>query len=201
MTDYFTADLHLGHVNIAGHRGYSADHPGTVMHDDDVLDNISATLRHNDRLFILGDLTNGGIAHEDEALLTLSRSSAARGYEIHFIAGNHDTCHPMRSKAHRRLRDFSRNLDSVASAGSLKIAGQRALLHHFCYDGDHTGGDRFTQWRPRDEGAIIIHGHTHAAEPVSYSEAGTLQICVSLEAWDMKPVSKETLTDLINSHQ
>ena len=63
-------------------------------------------------------------------------------------------------------------------------------MSHFPYDGDHVeGGDRATQWRLHDEGVILLHGHTHSADRVSLSRAGTTQIHVGLDAWGLRPVA------------
>lgn len=197
MTDYFTADLHIGHGTVAHHRGFRTDHFAIPEHDDTIIQNIYATTQPGDTLWILGDVTGGRESDETIALELLSMSLPGR--TLRLITGNHDSCHPMRTRSARRQEVFGQAFDTVQSQASLKIAGTRAILNHFCYDGDHVSRDRHEEWRPRDCGMPIIHGHTHASEPVSYSNQGTLQICVSLEAWDLKPVSKDTLTRLIQN--
>lgn len=86
---------------------------------------------------------------------------------------------------------------SVSGSGTLKIAGTRAMLSHYPYTGDPSEVDRHTQLRLRDEGAPIIHGHTHAHEVLSRSAQGTPQVCVSLDAWGLYPASKEELARLL----
>lgn len=195
MTDYFTADLHIGHDKVAELRGYdNARH-----HDLTIMTSLMATVKPGDNLWILGDLTNGLRNHEIATLHRLSRSLP--DVKLHLVAGNHDSIHPMSSKAHRQHTAWSKVFTSIQATGTLKINGQRAILCHFPYAGDHTEEERHEQWRPRDLGAPIIHGHTHASTPVSHSPASTLQICVSLDAWGHKPVSKETLTELMKEHQ
>ncbi|OLT55867.1 hypothetical protein BJF89_13855 [Corynebacterium sp. CNJ-954] len=198
MTDWFTADLHLGHEAVASIRDMSNDE-----HTATIYENLVSATNSGDRLFILGDLVSGFETPEDEIqrVARLAMTMNRYNVKVHVIAGNHDCIHPKRSKAHRYLYGYSYVVDSVASAGTLKIAGQRAVLSHYPYDGDHTGEDRDIQWRARDLGAPIIHGHTHASEPVSWSRQGTLQICVSLDAWDMRPVSKDELARLIERNQ
>lgn len=192
MPDYFTADLHINHRKVAELRGF----PTTRAHNHTILDGIR-NLPKGSRLFILGDLSVGNTDEELRAAKWV-KWAAQHLESIHLIYGNHDSGHPHHSKAHRS--ELPHFFHSTASEGSLKIAGTRALLHHFPYEGDHTTTDRYPQWRPRNLGAPVIHGHTHAPTPVSYTATGTLQICVSADAWDYTPVSKDTLTHLIEQH-
>lgn len=202
MTDWFTADLHLGHDKVAQLRGFSS----TAEHDNTILTNLHHSIGDGSgRLWILGDLSVGN-KHEAAALAALNKLAFRHmdATTLHLIAGNHDSVHPMSSQAHKVMDRYVRSGDnymptfaSVATMASIKIAGERALLSHYPYDGDHRTIDRHEQFRPRDLKATIIHGHTHAPLPISYSDRGSLQICVSLDAWGMKPVTKDTLTRLI----
>lgn len=198
MTDWFTADLHLGHEAVAKLRGTTNDE-----HTFMIWNNLIRTTNRGDRLYVLGDLVSGfeNPNAELDRIADLSMTLDDNGVQMHVITGNHDLVHPSRSKAGRYLFDYCNVVDSVANIGTLKIAGQRAVLSHYPYDGDHKAEDRDIQWRARDLGAPIIHGHTHASEPVSWSRQGTLQICVSLDAWDMHPVSKDELARLIERNQ
>lgn len=197
MTDYLTADLHLGHEAVACLRGFTS----STHHDQKVIANLLDTLTCDDRLYVLGDLVSGRERPGEEIrrVEELSTILDEHGVELHVIAGNHDCIHPSRSHASRHLHDYAEVVDSVAAIGTMKIAGNRAILSHYPYDGDHKAEDRDVQWRPRDLGAPIIHGHTHAADPVSRSARGTLQVCVSLDAWGMRPVAKDALSRLIES--
>lgn len=205
MTDWYTADLHLGHDKVAHLRGFNS----TAEHDKTILNNLYQAIGGGDgRLWVLGDLSVGH-KHEANALNALNMLAFRHmgAITLHLIAGNHDSVHPMSSQAHKVMDRYVRSGDnymptfaSVATMASIKIAGQRGILSHHPYDGDHTDHDRFEQWRPRDLGATIIHGHTHSTEPVSRSQRGTLQINVGLDAWNMAPVNKDTLTALVQEH-
>lgn len=192
MRDYFTADLHLGHEVVARHRGYTV-----TAHDNLIIGNLRQTLKEQDRLFILGDLSVGEHG-ESHALSLLGAVRQETGCEMHLIAGNHDSVHPMSSRAHRQHEGFRLVFDSIASMGTLKLAGTRALMHHMPYEGDHTKEDRFVEYRAPNHGMPIIHGHTHSEVPVTWATGDVPQICVSLDAWRMRPVTKEALTRIIN---
>lgn len=191
MRDWLTADLHLGHARVAELRGFTS----VEEHDDTIMANLGKMVQPGDRLWILGDISSGSEDGQRHALRVLD--SHLFGRPMHLISGNHDSVHPMHSKAHKRWARHGEVFSSVQSVASMKFAGERAILHHMPYDGDHTDTDRFEQWRVRDVGATIIHGHTHADFPLSTSREGTTQLCVSLDAWGMEPVAKETLEKIV----
>ncbi|WP_420100058.1 metallophosphoesterase family protein [Corynebacterium sp.] len=193
MTDWFTADTHFGHPTPATARGFDA----TTEHDAVLVENLARRLLPGDRLFVLGDISSGMPDEEDRALRLLAQVRDATGARLHLVAGNHDAVHPMHARSLAGHSRFLRTFDTVGSAMTVKIEGQRAVVNHFPYDGDHTSPDRHVQWRPRDCGQPIIHGHTHSTDKLSYSAAGTLQLCVSLDAWEMRPARKDDLAALV----
>lgn len=204
MTDYFTSDWHLFHASIAKLRGkdepwepdlwapkFDFTVPATES-DREILQALEK-LTIKDRLFFLGDLTLGDSGSEESALGTLHYCFP----ELHLITGNHDSVHPFRTNSLKGLWKWRETFQSISPLRTVKIAGQKALMCHYPYEGDHTKTDRDTQWRPKDSGAIILHGHTHSEEKVSYTADGTLQVHVGWDAWGKFP-SKEELTELIN---
>jgi len=110
----------------------------------------------------------------------------------HLIAGNHDRCHPMHRDAHNWQRRYLEVFDSVQSFARRRIAGRQVMLSHFPFSGDHTFEDRYTQYRLRDEGAWLLHGHTH-----SMSKGEGRQIHVGADAWGMAPVSLEVIEKMV----
>ncbi len=90
----------------------------------------------------------------------------------HLILGNHDRPHP----AYRSKDDawdlYAVVFTTIALAGELRVGSERCLLSHFPYDGEGREGvaDRHTQWRLRDLGATLLHGHTHDALVVRATE-------------------------------
>lgn len=198
MTIFYTADLHLGHAYVAQLRGFdSAD-----AHDTCILENIAAALSSNDTLFVLGDVTNGKDEREDELAYAKLKGTldAIGGVDAHLILGNHEAAHPLHSKAHIALqRNYYRNtFQSITTHATHKFARNRAMIHHFPYSGDHSSPEsRFEEYRLRDYGKPIVHGHTHATTPISFSTQGSVQCCVSVDAWGLRPVKKEVIDRLI----
>jgi calcineurin-like phosphoesterase family protein len=166
VTDYFVADLHLGHDYVARLRGFGT----TEAHDIAVLASIADTMKPSDTLWNLGD-TNRGSNHEHALDLLVGLR-----HKQHLIAGNHDACHPMHRRAHLHQSNFLTVFESVQTFAKRRHEGRDILLSHFPYDGDHTEGERFSQWRLRNEGAPLIHRHTHQTTPTDPTRPN--QVCV-----------------------
>ena len=182
---WLTSDLHFGHPHVARLRGFD----DVDDHDKHVVGNLSRMVRHRDELFVLGDLSVGRL---DQALALMASVPGTK----HLILGNHDAAFPG-ARGHRSA--FRRYLDvfaTVALHGALRTDHGQILLSHFPYEGDH-GPDRFTQWRLRDNGFPVVHGHTHGPERLTTSGAGSAQVHVGLDAWDMGPASVHDVTALI----
>lgn len=192
---YFTADLHLCHEKVAKIRGFDS----VPDHDYSVIKALSKVAHSGNQIYILGDISGGG--RESTALGTLALTFMHKDADLHLICGNHDSFHPMH-------RHYAKNRESallnaafktVDTLGTFRHNKGKVMLSHFPYAGDR-GEDRYPEYRLNDVGKPIVHGHTHSENVVSYSDKGSLQLCVSLDAWDMKPVPKHTLATVIDDH-
>jgi len=183
---YFTADLHLQHPKLAELRGFGS----VPEHDAHVVAQLAA-LGADDELWVLGDICSGGVASMESALAQLA------GLEVpmHLVTGNHDPLHPMRRGAQRHYPAFAEVFASIQQHARVKIGAKGALLSHFPYAGtqDRLGRNEFAQYQLPDLGTWLIHGHTHSTERLSSSHS----ICVSLEAWDLRPASEVEVAELI----
>ena len=191
---YYTADLHLGHEKVARIRGFDS----VPEHDYAVIKALSKVAHSGNQIYILGDISGGG--RESAALGTLALTFIHKDADLHLICGNHDSFHPMH-------RHYAKNRESallnaafktIDTMGAFRHNKDKVLLSHFPYVGDR-GEDRYPEYRLNDTGRPIVHGHTHSSEKVSYSDKGSLLICVSLDAWGLKPAPKHELVKLIES--
>ena len=191
---YYTADLHLRHEKVAKIRGFNS----TYEHDEAVLKGLEEVAHSGNQIFILGDISGG--KHESDAIDQLVLATTSKNVDLHLIVGNHDSAHPMHRKYTKsRMWEVPSCLFSTTDTmGTFRHDKDKVMLSHFPYTGDR-GEDRYPEYRLNDTGKPIVHGHTHSSEKVSYSDKGSLQICVSLDAWDMKPVPKHELVKLIES--
>lgn len=189
---YYTADLHLGHGKVAKIRGFQS----TAEHDQTIMTSLAKALKEGDHLWILGDISGGKT--EEYALGALFDYQVEYGVSLHLVPGNHDSIHPMHRHSERKHRQFRTVFDSVDSMGTFRHNRDKVLLSHFPYAGDR-GEDRYPEYRLKDTGKPIVHGHTHSREQIGYSDKGSLQICVSLDAWGMKPVPKHELIKIMDN--
>lgn len=181
MSVWFTSDLHLGHRFVSSLRGFVS----VEDHDAAITDNWNALVQPKDQIWLLGDLT---LSNPTRALAVIADLPGTK----HFIAGNHDACHPNHRESHKWQAKFLEVFDSVQPFARRKVAGQDVLLSHFPYAADHTETARYTQWRLRDEGAWLLHGHTHTAVKQRGKE-----LHVGVDAWNFGPVSLDTIADMI----
>jgi calcineurin-like phosphoesterase family protein len=184
---WFTSDLHLGHENIIR---YCARPFSSVEEMDDALvTNWNERVAPDDEVWVLGDVARGPI----EA--SLGHVARLSGHKV-LVAGNHDRCwagHP------RRHDEW---IDRYAAAGfdqihqgtiETRLAGRTVLAGHFPYEGDSHDEDRFTRWRPVDDGAWLLHGHVHTSW-----KANGRQINVGVDVWGYAPVSETDLAAIID---
>lgn len=78
MATYFIGCLHLGHENMAKHRGFSC----AEDHDMVLIDKWNDVVNKKDKVFILGDVTMESSKH-------YYKLDALKGFK-HVILGNHD---------------------------------------------------------------------------------------------------------------
>ncbi|MDO4760780.1 MAG: serine/threonine protein phosphatase [Corynebacterium sp.] len=205
MRDFYISDPHFGHTLVSELRGFRSPRAHDRALFEAWMDELPAD--ENIRLWILGDNSCGTEEDEDYALGQLQRLrenllvKKNSRLALHGIVGNHDSIHPMSTKSYKRLPTFLQVYDTIQLAASTKMAGMRVMLSHFPYTGDQFDTDRMEQFRLRDLGQPLVHGHTHNKEIISYSAQGSLQLCVCVDACEgMRPMEKETLDKLIHAH-
>lgn len=183
--DFYTADPHFCHLGQAERRGYTT----ADEHDRALIDTWNAKIRPFDRVFLAGDC---GLGREEAILERLGELNGL----FALAAGNHDSIHPMhRGSMSPRRQAAWRALfpGGIHLTARVSLAGRHCLFSHLPYDGDHTDRDRFTQWRPRDEGWWLLCGHVHD----KWKRHGR-QVNVGLDVWQMRPVPAGALAKYIN---
>lgn len=183
----FVGDAHLGHRLVAGLRGFDA----VEDHDRQILSNLARVARPDTIWWHTGDEAFDGWQERIKAFADIPGTH-------HLVLGNHDRAFPANSNAHKYLAAYQEVFASVQLAARISHEGVGLLISHFPYDGDTEGrgGDRYEQWRLRDLGKTLIHGHTHSSQRQSRSANGTLQIHAGLDAWGLVPPTiHELLTE------
>lgn len=197
MTTYFTADPHFGHARLLELSAARGAAFGSVEEmDERLIANWNATVTADDTVWVLGDYDMHG---KDRSLGYLSRLA---GTKI-LVSGNHDACWAgVRDGWKNRERYLAAGFAAVLDFGSVKLPatgthpeGRRVLVSHFPYVGDSQAEDRYRQFRLRDEGRPLLHGHVHESFRERRSERGTWCVNVGVDLWDYHPVSEHTLAE------
>lgn len=182
MTVWYASDLHLGHSRVASLRNFASPDD----HDAHLIRNWNRYVEPGDIVWVLGDVTLSA-SH-------LHKVAALNGTK-HLITGNHDAVFPHHRDSHKHQREWLRYFESVQSFARRRADDVEFLMSHFPYSGDR-GEERYVQYRLRDEGALLLHGHLHspfARQPDAYPR----QVHVGLDAWGMAPAEEHSVLALL----
>ena len=197
MGVWFTSDQHFGHarlLELSPARG--AAFPTVGEMNARLVHNWNSVVQPDDTVWVLGDVD----MHGKDTTLALVEQLV--GTKI-LIAGNHDACWA-------GVREGWKNRDLYLAAGFAAVLdfavttlppvrpqapATRVLLSHFPYAGDSHDEDRYAQFRLRDEGVPLLHGHVHESFRERRTKKGTWHINVGVDWWDYAPVPAETLAD------
>ena len=192
---WFTSDTHLGHEFVAKLRGFSS----SEEHDAALAEQWDSTVRPDDVVYVLGD-----IAMNPRKADAFNWFQERPGTKM-LISGNHDLVHPAHSKSLKEQQrpEWRDTFVTINPFVRIKVLGKTVLLSHFPYEGE--GGrenitERWAEYRLRDEGLFLIHGHIHDTLTAHYSEKKTPLFHVGLDAHGMNLVSEQTITEWVERH-
>jgi calcineurin-like phosphoesterase family protein len=128
------------------------------------------------------------------------------------IPGNHDFCHSYHKKSRTpegRILWTQKYVDHGWTVLDERVYGAEIdgvkfnLCHHPYADGSGADEgdpyDKYENWRPIDDGTVLLCGHVHEKWKTKRSPLGTLQINVGVDVWGMAPVSFDTIKQLIET--
>lgn len=202
MARFFTADLHLGHRNIARYEPGRAQAAGVVplegpadfdtqsRLDSFLINRWNEVVGPEDEVWLLGDVCMGRL---DRTVWHLRRLLG----RIVLVPGNHD---PVWAGSHRRGQWWDQYLEAgideiIDGTTSLQLAdGTTVDVDHFPYEGDSRHEERYVEWRPHDEGRVLLHGHVHSA----WRTNGRM-INVGVDAWDYRPVPEQRIIEMLSA--
>lgn len=209
---HFTSDTHFRHRLMARGRGFAPGAASTAevtegqvaAHDEAIIATWNQHVQPDDIVWHLGDLTLVAPGRLTEIVPRLNG-------RIRLVLGNHDRAHPLcGEKSVRALREtLELGIEWAGTFATAKIpptrelarrngsVPHRVMLSHFPYEADHTDDPREPQWRLRDEGAVLLHGHTHSASATATGLPR--QIHVGWDAW-RRPVTAHEVAEIIETH-
>lgn len=210
MTTYFTSDLHIWHRLVAGLRGFwmesiEEDHlVADLTGHNDAVKKAWSVVRPDDIVWVQGDLC----VNERHWTSVLAFIKDLPGRK-RLVSGNHDPVSSIHRDAWKHQRAALEVFETVQDFARIKLGGRRVLLSHYPYSGVGSEGlrgedgtakeERYTEFRLTDCGTPLIHGHTHGPEKLHYSDAGTPQIHVGMDAWNMKLVPQHEVEKLLDT--
>lgn len=175
MAIWFTSDEHHGHSNIIEYSKRPFRDAAEMT--EELVRRHNAVVRDGDVVWHLGDFAL------DERIVPKVLSRLLGTHRL--VMGNHDKCHPSRSRSRKFLAAYERwGFSGIFER--VEVSG--FAVCHLPYAGDHTEEERFSRWRPADEGRWLLHGHVHEAWRVRGR-----QINVGVDQWAYAPVSLDEL--------
>lgn len=208
-TMHFTSDTHFAHRLMARERGHALGtrSPREVSeeqvdaHDEEIVARWNRHVQPEDIVWHLGDL----------ALVAPRRLTGIvprLNGRIRLVLGNHDRANPMAGE--KSISALRETLDlGIEWAGTMAVAkipptkelarrngsvSHRVMLSHFPYAADHTDEPRAAQWRLRDEGNVLLHGHLHSETATDPSRPR--QVHVGWDTW-RRPVAAHEIAQII----
>jgi calcineurin-like phosphoesterase family protein len=187
MTIYFTADLHTDHSRIIE---YCSRPFTSVSHmQEELIRRHNERVKPDDIVYDLGDFSMS----EKTVPLFLPRYNGLR----HLIMGNHDFCHPCKSKKKNYEGAIERYLSYGFKSVSLEMDLEEFHLHHMPYTADERHGERYSKYRPkRTDDKWLLHGHTH-----TLAKFGNKELNVGVDQWNYYPVSIDEVRQAIKEYE
>lgn len=172
-------------------------------HDKAVIKNINARVGKKDELYILGDISSGGMDNMCKALNYIDQLHVLPSRR-HLILGNHEGFALRPANANVLATRFG----TITDIQCITISDEMVVLSHTPaarrMNGARMNGiaanslsKTLKKHAPAvPKGILHLHGHTHSKRP---DEFGTrMEINVGLDAWKLKPVSEDEILEYKN---
>lgn len=190
---FFTSDLHIRHDLVVRERGFIFP-DGSVDHREYervLAENWDSRVRKGDIVYVLGDIAMNPRKGAFDWL------DARPGRKV-LISGNHDEVAGFHSSAVNAQRVWLEHFDAIFDYLQIKFGSHRVLLSHYPYEGegDRNMEDRHTQFRLRDEGMPLLHGHVHSEKV--FPGKNRRQFHVGLDAWGLELVHEKSIQDWLD---
>jgi calcineurin-like phosphoesterase family protein len=175
VTTWFTSDEHYGHRNIIEYSGRPFANVDEMTRE--LIARHNAAVSKDDEVWHLGDFSL------DERLVPQILPQLKGRHRL--VVGNHDRCHPCHKKSNGATRRY---LLYGFETVSFQVHMGPWLLNHLPYVGDSSHEARYPEWRPKDDGRWLLHGHVHELWKVR-----DRMINVGVDQWDYRPVALNEL--------
>jgi calcineurin-like phosphoesterase family protein len=170
---YFSADWHLFHRQIIEYCSRPFKNI-REMHEFIVIEH-NKTVKETDQFWLIGDVTMLGPSHGQRVQKVLEKFNG----QMHLVLGNHDTWKP------QMYIDYG--FASMHTVMWFEAEGYRFYLAH--------DPSMYTVIE-NDPKAVLLCGHIHKLFKTLLPEKRVIN--VGIDVWDYKPVSGETILNLLS---
>ena len=176
MFKAFYSDPHIGHANIIEYCSRPFDNVQEM--NDTLIANYNNMISSGDVVLWLGDCFFRDNPEQYKHLL-----GKMNGRKF-LIVGNHDQGDGVMA---------AMGFELVMKEAVMDIAGITCRINHYPYEGPR-GYDKYATRRPRrNQGEILLHGHSHSTEKIT----GRQSISVGVDAWDFGPALYSEVAKLV----
>ncbi len=180
----FTSDPHVGHILLSAIRGFAS----VEEHNEVIIERWNNTVGVKDTVFVAGDAVMG------RRSISLQLYTRMNGIK-HLITGNHDDCWSGHPNSWAKHGEYKKVFASIQPFLQVTIDGQLVLISHFPYTADSIHRPQYNQYRLRDEGNWLLHGHTHS----SVRRTSAREIHIGMDAWDLTPVAETRIVAMMRA--
>ena len=200
---FFTSDPHYWHTNVIK---YCTRPYATVEEmNEDMVNKWNSVVSKDDTVVCMGDFSLAFRAVETFSF----RLNGTRC----LIPGNHDFCHSYHKKSRspenrekwvQKYKDYGWEIFPEQTAWHVPGIGEVNLCHHPYTDENSHGTpgyqDKYADWRPIDDGKILLCGHIHEKWHTKKSSKGTLMINVGVDVNGFTPISLDRIVEIAKAN-
>lgn len=153
MDIWFSSDFHMGHRNIITYCSRPFRDVGHM--NEELISRHNAVVKPEDLVIDVGDFSMSHKGVEGWRRRLHGRRK--------LIYGNHDRCHHMHSAHEKWVAQYvAWGFEEVLPNLGMTIADRDVRIEHMPYNEDVERHKKYDQYRPKDDGRFLIHGHIHA---------------------------------------
>lgn len=197
---YFTSDQHYWHNNVIKY--CSRPFTSVEQMNEAMILGYNMTIKPEDTVYHLGDFSMAFRAVEVYPQRML-------GEKI-LVPGNHDFCHSYHKKSRteenrekwlQKYRDHGFTVLAEQVTVDLPGLGLVNMCHHpYATEFELKEGDKYKDWRPVDDGKLLLCGHVHEKWLTKKSPNGTLMINVGVDQHGFAPVSLDKIIEIAKAN-
>lgn len=197
---YFTSDNHFYHQNVI--RYCNRPYEDVESMNEDMISKWNSLVTPEDTVYVLGDFS---LAFRPVEAFSF-RFQGTR----YLVPGNHDFNHSYhkksrnnenREKWHQKYRDYGWNVLPEQITIDLPGLGLVNMCHHpYATEFELKEGDKYKDWRPVDDGKLLLCGHVHEKWLTKKSPNGTLMINVGVDQHGFAPVSLDKIIEIAKAN-